>query len=336
MIILLAAIWRLRAALEIIYVSALFAVVLMPIVQQIQRLKVGRWQPSRTVAVVTLVLLVMVGLTLFFILGLPPVVHDMEHFAADLPNRLAKLLAKAQQWPWAQRFGVDDALGKLESAAGNAAKFLLASAPHWIGGFLDLITALILCIYFMLEGEFAYFYFLSLLADDQRDRMAKTLLRAENRMSKWLLGQGTLMLILGGASTLVFGLLHVRYFFLLGLLMGMFNIVPVVGGIITICLAAAVAAMDSWTKMAGVLIFYAIYLQIENAILTPRIMKTSVNLMGLGVLIALLCGTALAGVVGAMVAVPTAALIAVLIDEYLVQKDADALADEAAAKEKAT
>jgi predicted PurR-regulated permease PerM len=73
--------------------------------------------------------------------------------------------------------------------------------------------------------------------------------------------------------------------------------------------------------MAGVFIFYLIYVNIENAFLTPRIMRSSVNLMGLSVLIALIAGTELAGVVGALVAVPTAALIAVLLDEYLVQKD---------------
>ena len=60
---------------------------------------------------------------------------------------------------------------------------------------------------------------------------------------------------------------------------------------------------------------------IENAFLTPRIMRSSVDLMGLTILIALLCGTALAGIVGALVAVPTAVLVAVLLDEYAVRKD---------------
>ena len=72
--------------------------------------------------------------------------------------------------------------------------------------------------------------------------------------------------------------------------------------------------------MAGVLLFYFLYVNIENAYLTPRIMRSSVNLMGLTVLVALLIGTALAGVVGALVAVPTAALIAVLLEEYAVQR----------------
>jgi predicted PurR-regulated permease PerM len=73
--------------------------------------------------------------------------------------------------------------------------------------------------------------------------------------------------------------------------------------------------------MAGVLTFYAIYINVENAFLTPRIMRSSVNLMGLTVLVALLLGTALAGIVGALVSVPTAALITVLLEEYAVHKD---------------
>jgi predicted PurR-regulated permease PerM len=185
----------------------------------------------------------------------------------------------------------------------------------------DLLTAFILCVYFMLEGEYAYGWFMSLLSVENRLRLAVTLYKAEIRMSKWLFGQGLLMLILGVASTAVFGILHVRYFFMLGVLMGLMNIVPIAGGVVTILLVGLVAALDSWTKMAGVFIFYLIYVNIENAFLTPRIMRQSVNLMGLTVLIALIAGTELAGVVGALVAVPTAALIAVLMDEYFVEKD---------------
>src|ERR1019366_1956071 len=99
------------------------------------------------------------------------------------------------------------------------------------------------------------------------------------------------------------------------------NIVPIAGGVITILLVGLVAALDSWTKMSAVFLFYFLYVNVENAYLTPRIMRSSVNLMGLTVLIALIAGTELAGIVGALVAVPTAALIAVLVDEYLVHKD---------------
>ena len=139
-------------------------------------------------------------------------------------------------------------------------------------------------------------------------------------MSKWLLGQGLLMLILGVTSTIVFGVFHLRYFVLLGVLMGLFNIIPVAGAIVTMSLVCIVAALDSWTKLFEVVTFYLIYVNLENAVITPRIMKSSVDLMGLTVLVALLLGTALAGIIGALVAVPTAALIVVLLDEYAVQR----------------
>jgi predicted PurR-regulated permease PerM len=128
------------------------------------------------------------------------------------------------------------------------------------------------------------------------------------------------MLTLGVTSTIVFLIFHIRYAVLLGVLMGLFNIIPVAGGIITMGLVCIVAALDSWTKLFEVVAFYLIYLNLENALLTPRIMKSSVDLMGLTVLVALLVGTALAGIVGALVAVPTAALVVVLLDEYAVKR----------------
>jgi predicted PurR-regulated permease PerM len=73
--------------------------------------------------------------------------------------------------------------------------------------------------------------------------------------------------------------------------------------------------------VVGVLIFYFTYLQIENTWLTPRIMKTQVDLAGLTILIALLIGSSLAGIIGAMVAVPTAVLIAVVLNEYAVHEE---------------
>jgi len=318
--------WKLLHVIEIVYVSALFAVVLMPIVQTISRIKVGGRSPSRVVSIAILLGSVVLALVLFFIVGLPPVVHDLRQFSADLPQRIPQIVSKIKSLPLADRFGVDEIARKAEGAAAVTAAYLLSSFPKWAELIFDILTAIFLCIYFMLEGEHAYAYMLAIFRPKSRERLAATLGIAEQRMSKWLLGQGSLMLILGVCSTMAFGLLHVRYFFLLGVLMGLFNIIPIVGGVVTILLAGGVAALDSWSKMAGVFIFYAIYVQIENGYLTPKIMKSSVDLMGLSVIVALLMGSALAGVAGALVAVPTAALVAVLMDEYMVQKDAEAQA----------
>jgi predicted PurR-regulated permease PerM len=318
----LALAWQLREVLVLIYVSALFAVVLMPLVNRIMTSSLrGSRHVSRTIAIVLLLGGVFLAIALFFLVALPPVIRDLHQFAADLPARIPPILDRLKRLPLADKLGVDAIAQRSEDALSATAAYLFSSFPDWMGRFFDLLTALVLCVYFMLEGEYAYRWLMSLLSAEHRLRLAVTLQKAERRASKWIFGQLTLMLILGLASTLVFCLLHVRYFFLLGVLMGLMNIVPIAGGIITILLVGLVAALDSWTKMAAVFLFYFLYVNVENAYLTPRIMRQNVNLMGLTVLIALIAGTELAGIVGALVAVPTAALLAVLADEYLVQKD---------------
>jgi predicted PurR-regulated permease PerM len=321
-LIALALAWRLRDVLTLIYVSALFAVVLMPVVNRIMSFQLhGTRHISRAIAIVLLLSCVFLAIVLFFLVALPPVIRNLHQFAEDLPARIPAIVARLKSLPLADKLGVDTIAQRSADALSATAAYLFSSFPDWMGRIFDLLTGLVLCVYFMLEGEFAYQWLLSLFSLETRRRLDTTLQRAEVRVSKWLFGQLTLMLILGLASTLVFGLLHVRYFILLGVLMGLMNIVPIAGGVLTILLVGLVAALDSWTKMAFVFLFYIVYVNVESAFLTPRIMRQSVNLMGLTVLIALIAGTELAGIVGALVAVPTAALIAVLMDEYLVQKD---------------
>jgi len=246
--------------------------------------------------------------------------RDLRQFLIDLPQRVPEIVGKIKHLPMADKLGVDDLAAKAETAATTIGSYIFSALPHWLSHVFDLLTAVFLCIYFMIEGDQAYAFLLSLIKPGSRARLDVTLQKAELKMSKWLLGQSLLMLCLGISSIVVFGILGVRYFVLLGVLMGLLNIIPIAGGVITIVLVSGVAALDSWPKMFGVLIFYLIYVNIENAFLTPRIMKSSVDLMGLTVLVALMIGTALSGVVGALVAVPTAALISVLLDEYAVKR----------------
>jgi predicted PurR-regulated permease PerM len=204
----------------------------------------------------------------------------------------------------------------------RAATYLLFSISDWAGKLFDLLMGFILTIYFILEGDHAYRWSLSFFPLDRRERLDKALQRAEIRMGKWLIGQGSLMLIMGLTSTIVYLSLHIRYAYALGVLTGLLNIIPVLGAALCIGLALIVAAIDSWGRVLGVAVFYLIYIQIENSFLTPRIMKNSVGLPGLAILVALVIGSSLEGVLGAMVSVPTAVLVTVLLDEYLVRKDA--------------
>ena len=185
----LALAWRLRTVLELVYVSALFAVVLMPIVHRTMRLKVRGWSPSRPLAIVALVAAVTLALAAVLLVGVPPVVHDIERFTQDLPQRGPAVLAHLKHLPGADKIGIDQIVQRTETVASSTAQYLVGVAPLLLGSLFDLITAFILCIYFMLEGEFAYFYFLSMFRPTTRDRLARTLKAAERRMSKWLLGR---------------------------------------------------------------------------------------------------------------------------------------------------
>jgi len=316
--------WLLREVLVLLYVSGLFAVVLSPVVRSTSQLRIGRWQPFKRSAVFFLLLALTGALVAFGFLALPPVIRDLQAFSQEAPTRLPALMDNFKHIPFADRLQTDDMMAKVQDFASNAATYLLLSIRDWAGKLFDIFMGFILTVYFILEGDHAYRWFLSFFPPEQRTRLDATLQRAEVRMGKWLIGQGGLMLILGLLSTMVYLALHVRYAYALGVLTGLLNIIPVLGAALCIALALLVAAIDSWGRVLGVAIFYLIYVQVENSYLTPRIMRNSVDLPGLAILVALLVGSALEGVVGAMVSVPTAVLVTVLLDEYLVRNDTKA------------
>jgi predicted PurR-regulated permease PerM len=317
----LAIAWFVRDVLMLLYVSGLFAAVLTPIVRSTGRLRIGRWRPFKGYAVLFLLLAIAGALTGFGFLAFPPVIHDLQEFGKDLPNRLPLMLDKLRHIPFAQNLNTTEISVKLQDFLSNAATYLLLSITNWAGKLVDLAMGFILTVYFILEGKTAYAWFLSFFPPENRERLDGALQRAKARMERWLIGQGSLMLVLGLLSTAVYLFLHIRYAFALGVLTGLLNIIPVLGAAICVALALLVAAIDSWGRVLGVAIFYVVYLQIENSFLTPRIMRNSVGLPGLAILVALLLGSAIAGVPGALVSVPTAVLVAVLVDEYLVSKD---------------
>jgi predicted PurR-regulated permease PerM len=313
--------WLLREVLMLFYVSALFAVVLTPVIRAISQIKIGRWSPGRGMSVLILFVVSGTALSLFFLFALPPVIRDLQEFVHELPTRGPQVIARIKSLPFTQRLNIPSLNGKLQDLASNFATYLLFSVKDWAGKLFDLIMGIVLTIYFMLEGEETYQWFLKFIPARIRFRLDQTLQRAEVRMGKWLAGQLLLMLILGISSTIVFFFLKVRYAYALGVIMGLFNIVPVAGALISMALVVLAAAIDSWGRVLGVLIFYAIYAQVETSYLTPRIMKTRVDLAGLAVIVALMLGSKLAGILGAMVSVPTAVLIAVLLDEYMVDRE---------------
>jgi predicted PurR-regulated permease PerM len=292
---------------------------LMPVVRGVQRIQIRKWHPGHGVAILIIMVLLIGAITGFLILTLPPVIREVTAFVQAMPGRSPAFLEKLNRVPLLRGMNFNAVEAKLEQNTAQHVGIFVSSVSNWAAKVFEIITGIILTVYFLAEGEHVYQWFLSLVPVARRERLDETLQRAAARMGRWLLGQAALMLILGVLSGIVFGAMHLRYAFALAVLMGCFNIVPVVGAFVSTGIAMLVAASDSWGKVLGVLIFELVYVQIENAYLTPRIMKTSVDLAGTAVFIALLLGGGLAGVAGVLVAVPSAVLVAVLIEEYVIR-----------------
>src|ERR1700731_4927913 len=261
----LATAYLMREILMLLYVSALFAVVLSPVIRGITRIHIGRWHPGRGLAIFLLLLSLAAAATLFFAFALPPVLKDVQALITELPTRGPQLLDQLHRLPFISHLNLSGLNAKLQGFASNFAEYLFLSISGWASKLADVGAVIFLTVYFMLEGDEAYHWVLSFFPKSARGRLNDTLLRADARMGKWLAGQGGLMLILGLCSLIVFVLFKVRYAYALAVLMGALNIIPIVGAMVSMALVLLAAATDSWEKVLGVAIFYAIYAQVETS-----------------------------------------------------------------------
>ena len=108
---------------------------------------------------------------------------------------------------------------------------------------------------------------------------------------------------------------HPPFFYVLALIAGVGELIPVVGPLLSAIPAIAVAASVSWNKALFVIIFFVLQQQFENHVLVPKVMERQVGVSPVTVIVALLIGGNLLGIVGAILAVPTAAIIQVLFNE---------------------
>ena len=253
--LVLALAYVMRDILLLLYVSVLFAVVLSPVIHGIMRLRIRSWHPGKGLAILSLLLCVAGAAALFFAFAMPPVVHDVQALFTELPTRGPQVLDQLHRIRFISHVNFAGLNAKLQGFASNIAEYLFLSLSGWAGKLADIGAVIFLTIYFMLEGDEAYRWALSFFPAKARARLNETLMRADVRMGKWLLGQGSLMLILGVSSLIVFVLLKVRYAYALAVLMGVLNIIPIVGALISMTLVLLAAATDSWGKVIGVAIF---------------------------------------------------------------------------------
>jgi len=311
-----------RATVLLIYVSIIFAVIFNPVLDWVEKQQVRGWSPSRGTALLILVAVVLLALGLIMGLALPPLIRDTQAMAKDLPAQLHQLSGKLDKMPFGSAMSSHLDAQSLQSWVQSGVKNSLKVFSGVFSSLLALLTLILLTAYFMLDGKRSFDWAMSMVPEPHRNELRTTLVRSQRRLQRWLAGQAILMLILGSSAAVTFGIMGLRYAYFLALFAGLANFVPILGPIATVVLAGLVAATQSWMMLLGVVIFYLVYQQVENAYLTPRIMRSTVGLPGVAVIAALAIGGALAGILGAMVAVPTAALLATVLHDYAVKQDA--------------
>jgi len=322
--LLAATMWAARAALMLIYISALIAMGFSPAVRVLQQ---PHWR-SRTRHVPRwLAILVIYGAIVFVLalLGLmvvPPLVAQAAALWARLPTEFSRLqVFLLTHNLLARPATLFEAVQNAPAGSGaNAVNAALVAVYSLIGGVFGLVTILILSFYLLVEGEPMFEYLLRLVPPERRAHVATAAREAVVKVSAWLQAQLILAGVMGTFSAIGLGLMGVPYFYVVALIAAVGETIPIIGPILAGATAVAVALSAS-PKLALVVGAYFLVLhQLEANILIPKIMERKVGVSPVTVMTALLVGGELWGLIGAILAIPTAAILAVVVDEFLIER----------------
>ena len=323
-----AVIWSLylaRGVLLLVYISALLAIGFAPIVHLIERQRLS-WVGVRSFPRSLAILLVYSGLlgavVLVALVVFPPLVQQTQDMSGSLPD----IVAKVQQFLidrglLSHRITLKEAVAQAP-AGSDAIGTLITTVTGIIGGVVGLITILILSFYFLVESEAIVATFVRLFPRERRSAVAHALNEITVKVSAWLNGQLILAGTIGSTAALGLWLLGIPYFYVLALLAGIGEMIPMVGPALSAIPAVAVALTVSGQKAVFVLIFFVVQQQLENHVLVPRVMSRQLGVSPVTVIVALLFGGSLLGIPGAILAVPTAAALQVLFEQFIDQEDA--------------
>ena len=315
-----------RDVLLIIYVSGLLAIGFSPIIRLIERQKVlpiGTRRLPRWLAILVLYLTIIGTLTGVGFMVMPPLIEQSQQLVKALPemfNRVQDfLIAKGLL---SEHLSWQEAVAKAPSGgSGEAVGTVLGAVAGVVGGLVGLLTILILTFYILVDADDLRDTMLRLFAPRERARVAAASRDITVKVSAWLGGQLLLGGIIGATSAIGLWLLGIPFFYVLALISGIGELIPVVGPILAAIPAVAVAATVSLNKVLLVVVFFIIQQQFENHVLVPKVMERQVGVSAVTVIVALLIGGKLLGIIGAILAVPSAAILQVVLAEIIAARD---------------
>jgi predicted PurR-regulated permease PerM len=261
------------------------------------------------------------GITLAGLLVAPTVSKEADRFREEAPTQLNELKFDWQGSENALLKGpgvnvLNRILDEIERPSSPSDEVTVGIVTGVGGGILGLLTVFVMAFYYLTEKALLRRIVINQVKPSSRERVERIWSLVEAQVGRWLRGQLTLCLIIGSLSFVGYGLMGVRFWPLLGLWAGITEIIPIVGPWLGGIPAVAIAATMSWDKAFMVAIFVILLQFLENSILVPRVMRGAVGLSPLTVFVAILAGTQYLGVIGALLAIPIAAAIQVILSEY--------------------
>jgi predicted PurR-regulated permease PerM len=312
-----------RDALTLVYLSLMLALGISPAISWLEKqpwLGKARRTP-RWAAVLVFYLTAAAILVAIYLIVVPPFIAQ----AGELWTRAPEYVEKAQTWlvkHQLQRrtFTLQQLIEKAPSP--NAAVTGVIGVVNRVAGFvLAGFTVVLLSIYFLLDGEDLFKIYVRALPKDARGHWWKISSDVAAKVGAWMGGQAFLCVLIGSTAALGFWLIGLPYFYVLALVCGIGELVPIVGPI-TAAIPAVLVAATMGTNTALITAGYLfVQQQVENNVIIPRLMKSQTGVSPLIVMVAILVGGEFLGVIGALLAVPTAAVIQIFVRDYLDNRD---------------
>lgn len=256
----------------------------------------------------------------------PTIVDQVNDFVQAVPGYVEELAAGRGKLGFLEReYQITDRVREAVSQGGASRVLgLSGTAVAVTKGVLTAIVATVtiafLTLFMLLEGPKWVERFYGLLPDDKEERWRSIGRQIYRTVGGYVTGNLTISLIAGIVSTLVLIVVGVPYAVALGLVVAILDLIPLAGATIAAILVTTVAFLDSTQAGIIVLVFFVLYQQLENHVLQPIVYGRTVQLSPLAVLIAVLIGAELAGVIGALAAIPVAGAIQVILVDWLAHR----------------
>ena len=282
---------------------------------------------TRPYAVMTVVLMVLLFVGIFSAVVIPPAIAQVSNLLKHAPNILQDLKSNAFIGNLNRHYGIIDSLQTKFSTSVHNGQYVISAFGGVIGvgrafvsGAFALLTVLILTLYFLASLPSVTGAIYRFVPASRRERVSKITDAIILRIGGFVSGQATVAFIASIFGLILALSLGLPYPSAIAVLVFVCGAIPLIGHVLGITAVTLIALSKSPSDAIITLILYVAYIQIENYLIMPRIMRKSLSIPGVVTIIAALVGVSLLGIVGGILAVPIAAAILLILDEVVFPK----------------